>query len=518
MAQLGLRKWGSQFNTIEQQKIKREQVRKEKLTALLNQKLHRAFGLTSSHPIIEEEIESFVMNNRGEFSENKLKQLRGYIAEKLAPEGITLKIKTKSRLGSTAAKAAGLGIVGINNTPQGANGPTPLSRGSRHSMSVKSFKKEATGPQSFRKSQMSNRSTSHRSLAESDEWREIQNFNTLLHLEEQNREVQQEKERQRLMKEELDKQIREKKARERQEREAEKQYESLQMKLAKEAEKKERLRLENMKRKIEKDKESRDRQIIMETAIKKGQEEREKAQEAIMVAKLKKELELEKMAYKEQKMTRQRQMKDMIAENSNAQFLAKIAAQKEREEDERIQREIMRKLDEQQRKEANNAKQRKEKQQLFVDKMANDVYSKIEQRHKEEEEKIRRYQEERDMKEKLEQERRLKKQKQEQFNIRETLARQMKDKKQKEMIDREVIEEQAKLWQMDRDQFAKEEAELNKKMKTLSHQNAELLEKQIEEHKAKNLGKGMDEVEYTLNKGYLKGIRQKKHHIIKEEQ
>ena len=68
---------------------------------------------------------------------------------------------------------------------------------------------------------------------------------------------------------------------------------------------------------------------------------------------------------------------------------------------------------------------------------------------------------------------------------------------------------------MDRDQFAKEEAVLNKKMKELSLKNSELLTKQIQEHKAKI--KGMDETEYMLNKGYLKGIRKQKHQILSEE-
>ena len=51
-------------------------------------------------------------------------------------------------------------------------------------------------------------------------------------------------------------------------------------------------------------------------------------------------------------------------------------------------------------------------------------------------------------------------------------------------------------------------------MQHLSKQNAELLSKQIEEHRS-NI-KGMDETEYMLNKGYLKGIRQKKHLILKD--
>ena len=98
--------------------------------------------------------------------------------------------------------------------------------------------------------------------------------------------------------------------------------------------------------------------------------------------------------------------------------------------------------------------------------------------------------------------------------MKEYLARQVKDKVKKEEIDKEVVEEQAKLWEMDRETFAKEEAELSNKMKDLSLQNSTLLQKQIEE--AKNQKKGMDPIEYGINKTYLKGIRSKKYEILKE--
>jgi len=166
----------------------------------------------------------------------------------------------------------------------------------------------------------------------------------------------------------------------------------------------------------------------METTIKKGILEREKAQEALMVSKLKKELELEQMAYKQQRNTRKKQMRDMISENANAQFLARVAEQKEREEDERIQREIMKKLEEQQNKEANNSKALSKKKQYFVDKMATDVFDKIEMRQRNEEEMIKKYTEEKNMRERIEEQRKLRKQRQELNDMREVLNRQMKDK------------------------------------------------------------------------------------------
>ena len=217
MAHLGLRKWGSQLTTIEQEKAKREQFRKEKLVSLLNQKLHRAFGLTTSHPVIEDEIESFVANNKEDFSMNKLKDLQNDIAARLAKEGITLKTKKEVKKGETTAKA-GMGILGINDNKFTSETPKLLSRGSRHSMSQRSIAQSNGKGQNIRGSQMSGRSTSHKSLAESDEWREIQNFNTLLHLEEQNQEIQREKERQKMIKDALDGQIREKRERALQER------------------------------------------------------------------------------------------------------------------------------------------------------------------------------------------------------------------------------------------------------------------------------------------------------------
>lgn len=407
MAQLGLRKWGSQLTTIEREKERRDQVRKDKLIALLNQKMHRVFGLTSSHAVIEEEIESFVLNNKGDFSELKLRQLKAQIAERLAPEGIAPRGAKTKRLGSTAAKAAGLGIMGIDEQK-----PAPdrkqLSRGSAHSMSMKSLALSQKKAPSIGGTQMSVRSSSHRSLAESDEWREIQNFNTLLHLEQQNQEVLAGKSQQKRMKEELDKQIHEKKERERKERQAERDYEEMQKRILREAERKEKLRIEEVRKRIARDKESRDRQMIMDSTIRKSELEREKAQEALMIAKLKKELELEKMASIEQKNQRRKQMQDMRSENENAQFLAKVAAQKEREEEIKIQKEIMRKLDIQQNKEANNSKKLKEKSQRFVDKMASEVYTKLEQKARDEEDQIQRYTEERNMREKLEEERRIK--------------------------------------------------------------------------------------------------------------
>ena len=207
-------------------------------------------------------------------------------------------------------------------------------------------------------------------------------------------------------------------------------------------------------------------------------------------------------------------MDTMKAENSKNQYLARVAAEKEKEEDVRIQQELMKTLEAQQSKEANDAHRRTERQAFFVNKMATDVLSKVELRNKHEEDTIKRYTEERALKEKLEEDRRLKRSRQEQDDMKAYLARQVKEKKNKDQIDREVIGEQAMLWAADRAKFSKEESDFNNKMKQLSMQNAELLQKQIDESRAR--GKGMDQIEYEINRSYLKSIRSKKAEILKE--
>ena len=68
------------------------------------------------------------------------------------------------------------------------------------------------------------------SLNEEDEWSAIQNFNTILHHEEQKQMIMREAERKRLIKEELDRQIKEKNLRKRKERHEDQLYDELQKK------------------------------------------------------------------------------------------------------------------------------------------------------------------------------------------------------------------------------------------------------------------------------------------------
>lgn len=65
-------------------------------------------------------------------------------------------------------------------------------------------------------------------LNEEDEWCAIQNFNTILHYEEQKQMMMREKERKRLIKDELDRQVREKNLRKRKEKHEDQLYDELQ--------------------------------------------------------------------------------------------------------------------------------------------------------------------------------------------------------------------------------------------------------------------------------------------------
>ncbi len=107
-------------------------------------------------------------------------------------------------------------------------------------------------------SKISHVHTQYSNLNEEDEWTAIQNFNTILHYEEQKQMLMRENERKRLIKEELDRQVYEKRARKRKEREEDDLYDELQRKHVELIDEKEREREAEIRAKAAREKASRD--------------------------------------------------------------------------------------------------------------------------------------------------------------------------------------------------------------------------------------------------------------------
>ena len=89
--------------------------------------------------------------------------------------------------------------------------------------------------------------------------------------------------------------------------------------------------------------------------------------------------------------------------------------------------------------------------------------------------------------------------------MRETLSRQVAEKKRRERMEKDFNDEQAKMWRMDRELFEKQEAELNSKIKSINMENRKFLESQIGEKRQAKRGR-MDLNEHLMNKKLLRDV------------
>lgn len=198
----------------------------------------------------------------------------------------------------------------------------------------------------------------------------------------------------------------------------------------------------------------------------------------------------------------------MLAENDRQKEIAVKEKESSRLEDVRAQKEYTRMLDKQEQDRANEFKAREQRAQEFMNKMADTVIRKMDDKAKEEEDKIKRYEMEKELRERMEDERKYKKVKTEQERMRDFLGKQMEDKKRKEVMEKDLNDEQAHMWKTDQKNYHEEERRLNSKISQINKENADFLKRQMEDKQMKERGK-MNKQEFLLNKPLLKEINQK---------
>ena len=166
-------------------------------------------------------------------------------------------------------------------------------------------------------------------------------------------------------------------------------------------------------------------------------------------------------------------------------------------------------LEKQEQDRLNEFKSREKRAQEFMNRMADTVIKNMDERAKDEEDKIRRYETEKEMRERLEDERRFNKVKQEQNQMRNFLAKQMEEKKHRERLEKALNDEQAVMWGQDLRNYTEEERRLHDKINKINKENADFLNKQMMDKHAKAKAK-MNKQEFLLNKPLLKEINEKK--------
>jgi hypothetical protein len=352
--------------------------------------------------------------------------------------------------------------------------------------------------QSHTKSSLSN-------VNEDDEWQAIQNFNIMLHYEEQKQSTLREQERKRLIKEELDRQVREKNKRKKRENEEDKEYEHVQKKHIDLLNEKEKDRMRETQAKINNEKKSRDQQLQEEKIRKRLAEKQEFRQEQEVVARLRAEMEEESRNITEKRVQEKEYLQRMLVENELQKKYQQDEVEKEKLEDIKAQEAYNNMLEQQERDRANEVAERERRAQEFMGKMADTVIKNMDSKQRDEENKIRQYEMEKEQQDRRHDQRSKHKLEEEKRKMREFLAKQVEEKKRKENIEKELNDEQAFMWKKDRENYEQEETRISNKIKSINKDNADFLNRQMGEKEDAKKGK-MNMQEYLLNKQLLKDI------------
>lgn len=165
----------------------------------------------------------------------------------------------------------------------------------------------------------------------------------------------------------------------------------------------------------------------------------------------------------------------MLTENERQKAKAAVEREKERQEDVKAQDEYSRMLEKQEQDRLNEFKAREHRAQDFMNRMADTVIKSMDDRQREEEDKIRRYEMEKEMRERMEDEKKYNKVKTEQQRMRDFLGKQMNEKKHRENLEKALNDEQAVMWKQDHRNYNEEERRLNDKINKINKENADFL-------------------------------------------
>ena len=202
-------------------------------------------------------------------------------------------------------------------------------------------------------------------------------------------------------------------------------------------------------------------------------------------------------------------LQKMLTENERQKGIAAKEKEKERLEDVKAQQEYSRMLEKQEQDRINEFKARENRAQEFMNRMADTVIKDMDDRQKDEEDKIRRYEMEKEMRERMEDERKYNKVKTEQQRMRNFLGKQMEEKKHRENLEKALNDEQATMWKQDHRNYTEEERRLMEKINKINKENANFLKQQMDNKTGKDKAK-MNKQEFLLNKPLLKEINEKK--------
>ena len=203
-------------------------------------------------------------------------------------------------------------------------------------------------------------------------------------------------------------------------------------------------------------------------------------------------------------------LKKMLIENENNKRKQEGDKLRERDLDVQAQEEYARVIEKQEQDRTKEFQARERRAQEFMNRMAGTVIKNQAEKQRDEDNNMQRYAMEREMRMRMEEQKKAEREAIEKAEMRALLAKQMEEKERREQRMKGNIDEQAVIWARDKENYEFEEKRLAEKIKKINEENAAFLHKQMREKEAKNAQRKMSKQEFQLNKPLLREIQQKR--------
>ena len=349
-----------------------------------------------------------------------------------------------------------------------------------------------------------NESSTLSGLSVRDEWTEIELYNGILSKMRKDYEKQTKKDKIQEIRDTLKEQIIERNKVKKRELEEKQHYDKIVATSVKKDKRETDLIRMERQRKINQERALRDEQLFLEHKRKAMFAEEKRNYEGALVAKLQKEIKEEKDNAVQKRLKELTECRKLIKENELAKATMAEKKKKERADDAAALERYEKHLEEQDKKRAEEMKQRELRMQARMNKMKETVIDRQGKKEKEEELKLLKQVQERESREELKEKSDKIKADREIMHLREFLAQQVQEKKQAKQFEKEKNSMFIKQVLEKDDQDRDEEKEKTEKRKHLEEMNHKFLETQMEEKNRKQFG--MSGEEFLINKKLLKEI------------
>ncbi|MDR3581660.1 MAG: hypothetical protein P4L67_00085 [Candidatus Pacebacteria bacterium] len=337
------------------------------------------------------------------------------------------------------------------------------------------------------------------------DWDAILKFNKELYQEELKQEEEKKMQQKRFIRSELDKQLDEKRRIGSKAAEEHHCYQNLESAHLKTLEQKEKDKEEQMKMRKQAEKDRLDRQFKDELMRKRMTDLENKQYEHTLVERNRRELEEERLAQAQKKEMERTYHKKMMEENEMNKRKQLDSENELREQEKKDLVEYTKVLDQQESDRLEEIRSRERKTQELMNRMADTVIKELDKKRDEDEQKVVRYQQEKELRDRMDDDERLRRIKENQKEMRLYLDKQTEEKKKRSLLDKDESKRQAEVWKQEQKVQTEEERTIQQKVLAANKEHAEYLKRQMSDGKKK--GKGiMNREEYLMNRKVIEEI------------